>query len=73
MRKPPRDARMDPRLRSVTVRQCLNHSGGWDRAVSGDPVNWEPQISLEEGLQRTYAWIEERVRVSLAQRSAASA
>jgi nucleoside-diphosphate-sugar epimerase len=36
-------------------------------------LNWEPQISLEEGLQRTYAWIEERVRVSLAQRSAASA
>jgi N-acyl-D-amino-acid deacylase len=42
--KPPRDARMDPRLRTVTVRQCLNHSGGWDRAVGGDPVNWEPQI-----------------------------
>ncbi len=36
-------------------------------------LNWEPQISLEEGLQRTYAWIEERVRVGLAQRSVASA
>ena len=36
-------------------------------------LNWEPQISLEEGLQRTYGWIEERVRVSLAQQSAASA
>jgi GDP-D-mannose 3', 5'-epimerase len=36
-------------------------------------LNWEPQISLEEGLQRTYAWIEERVRISLAQRAAASA
>ncbi len=41
---PPRGARVDPRLRNVTVRQCLNHSGGWDRAVHGDPVNWEPQI-----------------------------
>jgi N-acyl-D-amino-acid deacylase len=40
----PRGARVDPRLRTVTVRQCLNHSGGWDRAVHGDPVNWEPQI-----------------------------
>ncbi len=41
---PPAGARVDPRLRTVTVRQCLNHSGGWDRAVRGDPINWEPQI-----------------------------
>jgi N-acyl-D-amino-acid deacylase len=40
----PPGVRIDPRLRAVTVRQCLNHSGGWDRAVRGDPVNWEPQI-----------------------------
>jgi GDP-D-mannose 3',5'-epimerase len=25
-------------------------------------LGWEPQISLEEGLSRTYAWIEEQVR-----------
>jgi N-acyl-D-amino-acid deacylase len=42
--EPPRGARVDPRLRDVTVRCCLNHSGGWDRAVNGDPINWEPQI-----------------------------
>jgi N-acyl-D-amino-acid deacylase len=42
--RPPKGARTDPRLANVTVRQCLNHSGGWDRAVNGDPVNWEPQI-----------------------------
>jgi N-acyl-D-amino-acid deacylase len=42
--KPPRGARIDPRLRTITVRQCLNHSGGWDRATQGDPINWEPQI-----------------------------
>jgi N-acyl-D-amino-acid deacylase len=42
--KPPPGAQVDPRLAGVTVRQCLNHSGGWDRAVRGDPVNWEPQI-----------------------------
>jgi N-acyl-D-amino-acid deacylase len=41
---PPRGARVDPRLLNVTVRQCLNHSGGWDRELDGDPVNWEPQI-----------------------------
>jgi CubicO group peptidase (beta-lactamase class C family) len=42
--RPPTGARVDPRFRTVTVRQCLNHSGGWDRLVAGDPINWEPQI-----------------------------
>jgi nucleoside-diphosphate-sugar epimerase len=32
------------------------------RAVLG----WEPQISLEQGLARTYAWIEDCVRARLA-------
>ncbi len=40
----PAGARVDPRLADVTVRQCLNHSGGWDRGAKGDPINWEPQI-----------------------------
>ena len=25
-------------------------------------LRWEPQISLEEGLRRTYSWIEKQVR-----------
>ncbi len=29
-------------------------------------LNWEPEISLEEGLARTYAWIERQVAASLA-------
>lgn len=32
-------------------------------------LRWEPQISLEEGLARTYAWIESEVRKSLSVRS----
>ncbi len=28
-------------------------------------LGWEPEISLEEGLTRTYAWIEEQVRARL--------
>ena len=28
-------------------------------------LGWEAEISLEEGLARTYAWIEEQVRVTL--------
>src|SRR5262245_6303021 len=42
--QPPAGGRVDPRTRTITVRQCLNHSGGWDRAVRGDPIGWEPQI-----------------------------
>lgn len=42
--KPPAKAKVDPRLAGITVRQCLNHTGGWDRTKSGDPVCWEPQI-----------------------------
>jgi N-acyl-D-amino-acid deacylase len=42
--QPAMGARVDPRLAKVTLRQCLNHTGGWDRKVAGDPVNWEPQI-----------------------------
>lgn len=32
-------------------------------------LKWEPQISLEEGLARTYQWIEEQVRKQLLQTS----
>ena len=28
-------------------------------------LKWEPEISLEEGLRRTYNWIEEQVRNKL--------
>lgn len=30
-------------------------------------LRWEPRVSLEEGLARTYAWIEEQVRAKLEQ------
>jgi nucleoside-diphosphate-sugar epimerase len=30
-------------------------------------LGWEPQISLEEGLGRTYAWIEDQVRLAVSQ------
>ncbi|HUY27879.1 MAG TPA: NAD-dependent epimerase/dehydratase family protein [Candidatus Binataceae bacterium] len=35
-------------------------------------LKWEPEISLEEGLRSTYAWIEEQVRLKLGSRRAAA-
>jgi CubicO group peptidase (beta-lactamase class C family) len=42
--KPLPGRKEDPRVRKITVRQCLNHSAGWNRNISGDPVTWQPTI-----------------------------
>ncbi|RJL24161.1 class A beta-lactamase-related serine hydrolase [Bailinhaonella thermotolerans] len=36
--RPAPGGEMDHRLKDVTVRRLLEHSGGWDMRVSGDPV-----------------------------------
>lgn len=41
-----------------------------DNTLLREVLNWEPQISLEEGLEKTYSWIEEQVRLSLASTAA---
>ncbi len=43
--KPPPGIPVDPKFRKVTIRQLLNHTGGWNRTKAGDPVNWQPQIA----------------------------
>lgn len=35
----------DPRLDDVTVRHCLQHTGGWDRGKSGDPIGIPKRIA----------------------------
>ncbi|GAA4095746.1 serine hydrolase domain-containing protein [Actinomadura miaoliensis] len=35
---PPPGRSLDPRLGKVTVRRLLQHLGGWDRDISGDPT-----------------------------------
>ncbi|QKG20419.1 serine hydrolase domain-containing protein [Actinomadura verrucosospora] len=35
---PPAGGSLDPRLGQVTVRRLLQHLGGWDRDISGDPT-----------------------------------
>jgi GDP-D-mannose 3', 5'-epimerase len=37
-----------------------------DNTLLRKVLAWEPQVSLENGLARTYAWIEDRVRAKLA-------
>ena len=39
----------DARWNQVTVRQCLRHTGGWDRSVSFDPIGRAWQIAVEFG------------------------
>lgn len=34
----PADGKVDERLRRITIRQCLQHTGGWDRDRSFDPM-----------------------------------
>lgn len=40
----------DPRLRIITIRMLLQHSGGWDRDVSGDPCSNQIEIAKELGV-----------------------
>lgn len=39
----------DPRLATVTIRQCLQHTGGWDRDQSGDPMFLPALIAQKTG------------------------
>jgi len=47
--KPLNGAKVDPRIYQITVRQLLNHSGGWDAQKSGDPVTWTTKLQMQRG------------------------
>ena len=40
----------DPRWARITVRHCLQHRGGWDRAISGDPIGQIGEIFQTTGI-----------------------
>ena len=48
--KPVGKGKIDPRLKKVTVRQLLLHTGGWDRSRSGDPMFRPVKIAKAFGL-----------------------
>ncbi|MFC5749726.1 serine hydrolase domain-containing protein [Actinomadura rugatobispora] len=47
---PPPGQTLDPRLPQVTVRRLLQHLGGWDRDISGDPTYRDRQIAAQLGV-----------------------
>jgi CubicO group peptidase (beta-lactamase class C family) len=44
-------AHVDPRIMQVTVRQCLQHTGGWDRDKSPDPMSSRSARIIAQALQ----------------------
>ncbi len=50
--EPPEGASIDPRLDEITVRHLLQHSGGWDRDQSYDPMFIAGRIERELGVPK---------------------
>ncbi len=46
LRAPP-GHKLDPRLREITIQMLLEHAGGWNRDVSGDPSGFSPRVIKE--------------------------
>jgi N-acyl-D-amino-acid deacylase len=46
-----RGARIDPRWQEITVRQCLQHTAGWDRDKSFDPMSAETAENVAKALR----------------------
>lgn len=44
-------AHVDPRMREITVRQCLQHTGGWDRDKTIDPMSSEEAENVAKALK----------------------
>jgi len=48
--KPADESKVDPRLADITVRHLLQHTGGWNRDKSGDPMFKAAEISAALGV-----------------------
>lgn len=45
------DGKFDARWEQITIRHCLQHTGGWDRAASFDPIGRPWEIARTLGIQ----------------------
>jgi CubicO group peptidase (beta-lactamase class C family) len=43
--RPPPDILVDPLIDTITIRELLNHSAGWDRNVGGDPASFSYRVA----------------------------
>src|ERR1019366_6272250 len=48
--QPPAESKPDPRLASITIRNLLNHTGGWDRDTTFDPMFISPTVCAALGV-----------------------
>jgi CubicO group peptidase (beta-lactamase class C family) len=44
-------AKVDPRLKDITVQQLLHHTAGWDRAVTPDPMMQSAPVARALGVE----------------------
>lgn len=44
------ESKPDERWRQITIRQCLQHTAGWDRDKAGDPIGRAVEIATAMGL-----------------------
>jgi N-acyl-D-amino-acid deacylase len=44
----------DSRLHGITVRQLLHHTGGWDRDLSGDPMNGDACVDASNATHASF-------------------
>ncbi len=61
-------AGLDVRLKHVPGPQGVRGRNS-DNSLLREVLHWEPQISLEAGLAKTYAWIEAQLAAQLAETS----
>jgi N-acyl-D-amino-acid deacylase len=47
----PHGGKIDPRLKTITIRQLLQHTGGWDRDVSIDAMFYPAEIAYSLGIR----------------------
>lgn len=64
--KPLPGAKPDPRLRTITIRQCLQHTGGWDRDKSYDPM-FRPKLIADTAKEAAPASASAVIRYMLGQ------